>query len=106
VWQDVDLLAFRALAVYLRFITLGCMLYYSDLKGLSMTASGNSQSTAAVLWSNVSWVCVRFGVVRLTGLTIRECSVHCSVHFYLNVVFPAVTGYAVGWLKRVTANTF
>jgi hypothetical protein len=32
--------------------------------------------------------------------------VDCSVDFYINVVFSVVTGYAVGWLKRMTANTF
>jgi hypothetical protein len=44
------------------------MIYHNDLKALDMIASGNSCPAVILLESNVSWVCVRFGVVRLTEM--------------------------------------
>jgi hypothetical protein len=33
-----------------------------------VTDSGGSRSTVTVLWSNVSWVCVRLGVLSVVGM--------------------------------------
>jgi hypothetical protein len=47
------------------FIIRESVVCYSGLKALCIVASGSSQSALNVSHNNVSWVSVRFGVVRL-----------------------------------------
>jgi hypothetical protein len=53
--------------------TLYTLLYWglctcSDLKASCMIALDSGRSAETVLWSNVSWVCVRIGITRRIGM--------------------------------------
>jgi hypothetical protein len=68
-------LVFHAWIMYTYYMGWG-MVYYGGLKAVNTIASGSSWSTVPFLWSNVSSVCVRIGIVRLMEIMVWECSVY------------------------------